>query len=174
MSKRLKALIARELEEDFKGLDKCVIVGLTGIPAVEADRLRADLDSRDMRLQVVKNSLASIALRKTDMAGLERFLDGPSALLTGGSDVVELVKAATDVSRKEEGFWVRGAFGEGRLLSPEEVEQLSKIPGREELYARFAGALVSKLSGFAGVVSAVQRNFVYALSALKSQRSEEE
>ena len=50
MSKRLKALIAKELENDFRGLDRCVILGLAGIPAVAADHIRAELASENARL----------------------------------------------------------------------------------------------------------------------------
>ena len=169
MSKRLKALIAKELSKEFDGLDKCVIMGLAGIPAVSADRIRAGLKSRDMRLQVVKNTLASVALKEAGLSGVEEYLDGPSALMTGGSDIVELVKAATDLAKEEQGFEVRGGYGEGKVLSPGEVATLSKIPGRQELLGSLAYALSAKMSGFAGVLGAVQRNFVYALNGLKEK-----
>ncbi len=171
MSKRLKALIAGELENDFKGLDKCVIVGLTGIPAVKADEVRAGLADKNMRLRVVKNTLAAVALKQAGIGELADLLQGPSAVVVGGDDVVELVKAAADLTRQADGFSLLGGYGEGRVFSADEVEKLSKIPPRQELLAGLAGAMSSTLSNFAGVLGAVQRNFVYALGALKDQKS---
>ncbi len=170
MSKRLKALIASELSRDFRDLDSCVIVGLSGIPAVKADKIRADLQSRNMRLKVVKNTLASIAFKEAGPAGVEEFLDGPSAVMTGGRDIVELVKAATQLAKDEEGLVVRGGFGEGRVLSPTEVAELSKIPGRQELLTSFAYAMSVTMGNFAGVLGAVQRKFVHGLRALEEQK----
>ncbi len=173
MSKRLKALIAKELLSEFSGLDKCVIMGLSGIPAVSADRIRADLRSRNMRLQVVKNTLASVALKEVGISGVEEYLEGPSALMTGGGDIVELVKAATELVKIEKGFEVKGGFGEGKVLSPQEVAMLSKIPGRRELLGSFAYAMSAAMGNFAGVLGAVQREFVYALTALKDKKTAE-
>lgn len=171
MSKRIKTLIARELANDFQGLDKCVIVGLTGIPAVKAGEVRAELKSRNMRLQVVKNTLAEVALEQAGIKGVAELFDGPSAVMTGGDDVVDLVKAAWQLTRDEEGFSVLGGYGDGKVLSAGEVETLSKIPGRRELLGSFAYAMSSSLSNFAGVLSAVQRKFAYALVALKEELS---
>ena len=87
MSKKLKALIVKELEKDFQGLDRCVIVGLTGIPAVEADKMRRQLASKKVRLQVVKNSLAGVALQEVGLAGMKELLAGPTVpWAVGGLD----------------------------------------------------------------------------------------
>lgn len=171
MSKRIKALIAKELANDFQGLDKCVIVGLTGIPAVKADEVRAGLKSRNMRLQVVKNSLAEVALKQAGIPGVAELFNGPGAVMTGGGDVVELVKAAWQLTKDAEGFSVLGGYGEGKVLSADEVEILSKIPGRRELLGSLVWAMSSSLSNFAGVLGAVQRKFAYALVALEEELS---
>ena len=169
MSKRIKALIAEELARDFQGLDSCVIMGLTGIPAVKADEIRADLKGKNVRLTVVKNTLASIALKEAGVEGVGQYLDGPSAIVTGADDIVSLVKAAMALADDVDGFEVRGGYGEGRLLSAVEIDALSKIPGRHELLGTLAYAMSSTMGNFAGVLSAVQRKFVYALNALKEK-----
>jgi len=172
MSKRLKALIVKELREDFKGLDRCVIVGLTGVPAIEADRIRAELESKNIRLRIVKNRLAAVAFKEVGLAGVEAHLDGPSALVWGGVDIVDLAKTADGMARSRKGVMVRGGFGEGKVLSSEEIEALSKIPSRDELLGRMAYVLGAAMGSFAGVLGAVQRKFLYAAVALKEKSSE--
>jgi len=163
--------MAGELVREFRGLDKCMVVGFTGIPAVRADEVRAELETRNVRLRVVKNSLAAVALREAGIAQVADLLDGPSAIMTGGQDVVDLVKAASGLAERGEGFTLLGGYGEGRVLSAAQVEVLSKIPGREELLRSFAWAISSTLSNFAGVLGALQRNFVYALNSLKEKKT---
>ena len=170
MSKRLNTLIAGELEKDFTGLDQCVIVGLTRVPAVSAVGIRADLRAKDVRLRVVKNSLVLVAFKEAGLSDVNEYIDGPVAVMTGGSDVVVLAKAAAELAKQEEGITLRGGYGEGRALSPEDLVVLSRIPGRKELLGSLAGAMSSILGNFAGALGAVQRKFVWALNALKEQR----
>jgi len=172
MSKRLKALMVKELENSFAGLDRCIIVGLTGVPATAADKVRADLASRNVRLRIVKNALAAVALREVGLKGVEAFLDGPTAIVTGGGDLVDLAKAAGQLAKAAGTVVVKGGYGEGKVLSPVDIEALSKVPGRQELLAMLAGALAGTMRNFAGALGAVQRNFVYALTAAKEKQSQ--
>ena len=169
MSKRLKALVVKELENDFRGLDRCVIMSLTGIPATEADRMRAKLASKNVRLQMVKNSLAAVAFKEVGLGGIEALLAGPSAIVTGGMDIVDLAKTAGELTKARGGVVVKGGYGEGKVLSPKDIDALSKVPGREELLSMLAGALAGTMRNFAGALGAVQRNFLYALDGLKAK-----
>lgn len=172
MSKRLKALIVKELSDDFRGLDRCVIVSLTGVPAGDADRMRASLEAKNIRLLVVKNTLAAVALKEVGISGVDTYLKGPSAVVTGGSDIVDLAKIATELTKAKKGvITVKGGFGEGKVLTPQEVEALSKLPSREEMLAKLAYAMSSTMGNFAGVLGALQRNFLYAMTALKDKQN---
>jgi large subunit ribosomal protein L10 len=171
MSKRLKALIVKELQDEFRGLDRCVIMGLSGIPAGAADHIRTHLESRNIRLRVVKNTLAGVALKELGLAGMEEYLKGPSALVTGGSDIVDLAKTAAELAKSRDGVVVKGGFGEGKVLSSQEIAALSKLPAREEMLATLAGAMSATMGNFAGVLGAVQRKFLYALKALEGQKA---
>jgi large subunit ribosomal protein L10 len=169
MSKRLKALIVKELQDDFRGLDRCVIVGLSGIPAGAAHQIRTQLESKNIRLRVVKNTLAAVALKELGITGVEAYLEGPSAVVTGGSDIVDLAKTADELAKSRDGVVVKGGFGEGKVLSSQEIAALSKLPSREEMLAKLAYAMSSTMGNFAGVLGAVQRKFLYALTALKDK-----
>ncbi len=171
MSKRLKALMVKELESDFAGLDRCVIVSLTGVPVIASDKMREKLAGRKARLQIVKNTLAAVALAEVGIKGIDTLLVGPSAVMTGGVDIVDLAKAAAEMAKGEAGFTVKGGYGEGKVLSSAEIDALSKMPGREELLAMLAGAMAATMRNFAGVLGAVQRKFLYGLTALKDKSS---
>ena len=172
MSKKLKALIVRELEKDFAGLDRCIIVSLTGLPATAADKMRRELASRNVRLRMVKNTLTAVALTEVGIKGVDRLLEGPSAIVTGGTDIVDLAKTAGQLSKAGGTIVVKGGYGEGKVLTPLDIEALSKIPGRQELLSMLAGALSGTMRNFAGALGAVQRNFVYALTAAMDKQGQ--
>ena len=63
-----------------------------------------------------------------------------------------------------------GALGTN-VLSAADITALADLPSREELLARFAGALQAPLVKTAGLLQALPRNFAYGLSALIDQQS---
>jgi large subunit ribosomal protein L10 len=170
MSKKLKALVVKEFEKDFSGLDRCIFVAMTGLPAIAADKVRAELASKHVRLRIVKNTLAAVALREVGLKGIEAYLEGPTAIVMGGSDIVDLAKSAGVLKKAGGTITVKGGYGEGKVLTPSDIEALSKVPGRKELLSMLAGAMSGMLGNFAGMLGAVQRNFVYALTAAKDKQ----
>ncbi len=169
MSKRLKALVVKQLSDEYQGLDRCVIVALTGVPALAADAIRSELESKNARLRIVKNTLAAVALEEIGIAGMRAYLDGPSALVTGGGDIVDLAKIADGLTKKSGGVTVKGGYGEGRVLSAEEIDALSRMPSKEQMLGQLAYALSATMANFASVLGAVQRDFLYAMTALKDK-----
>ena len=63
-----------------------------------------------------------------------------------------------------------GALGTN-VLSAADITALADLPSREELLARFAGALQAPLVKTAGLLQALPRNFAYGLQALIDQQS---
>ena len=53
MAKELKRLVVEELTEQFRGIDRCVVVNLTGLSARTAHEVRADLQKQGITLSVV-------------------------------------------------------------------------------------------------------------------------
>ena len=63
-----------------------------------------------------------------------------------------------------------GALGTN-MLSAADLTVLADLPSREELLARFAGALQAPLVKTAGLLQALPRNFAYGLQALIDQQT---
>ena len=65
-----------------------------------------------------------------------------------------------------------GALGTN-VLTAADITALADLPSREELLARFAGALQAPLVKTAGLLQALPRNLAYGLSALIDQQTAE-
>ena len=57
------------------------------------------------------------------------------------------------------------------VLTAADITALADLPSREELLARFAGALQAPLVKTAGLLQALPRNLAYGLSALIDQQA---
>jgi large subunit ribosomal protein L10 len=100
------------------------------------------------------------------LEGLEEILVGPTALTFVAGDVAAAAKALRDVSKSNPNLVLKGGALGATLLGAGDVAALADLPSREELLARFAGALQAPLTKTAGLLQALPRNFAYGLSAL--------
>lgn len=170
MAKELKRLVVQELVERYRGIDRCVVVDLTGLSALSAHEVRSELKKQGITLEVVKNSLATRALAEVGLEKLGMLLTGPSAIATGGEDLTALTRIMSEWARKNDKVAIRGGYAEGEVLAREAVLRISRLPGRNELRARLLAQMQSPLTGLLGVMTGVTRNFLGAMSAIRDKQ----
>jgi large subunit ribosomal protein L10 len=152
MSKPVKTLIRNELSARFKDVKSLAVVGLSGVGAVAANSIRKRLSESDIRLLVVKNSLARQAFRSVKLAAAVDLLDGPCAIAYGGEGIVSVVRELLEIKKQEEAkaLTVKAAVMEGEAYGSDRIEALSRFPTRDEALAKLAACVLgpgSKLCG---------------------------
>lgn len=115
---------------------------------------------------VYKNTLARLAVKDTDFAGLDEYLVGPTALAFVRGDVAAAAKAIRDSAKANPALVVKGGVLGGNALSAADVTALADLPSREQLLAQLAGALQAPLVKTARLLQAVPAKFAYGLNAL--------
>ena len=150
MSKPVKKLVRDELIRRFTGVTQLAIVGFQGVDASTTNEVRARLREKDIRMTVVKNSLARQAFRELGIEAVGGLLDGASAVAYGADSVVTVVRELLDIHRETPNLTVKAAFLEGQVFGPDEIDALSKYPTREEAVAQVLQSILSA----AGNVSA--------------------
>lgn len=137
-----------------------------GLSVGQLAGVRNALRPSDAELVVYKNTLARLAAREVGLDGLVDHLVGPTALTFVRGDIAGAAKALRDSSKTLPALVVKGGLLGNVVLSDSDVAALADLPSREELLARFAGALQAPLVKTAGLLQALPRNFAYGLSAL--------
>jgi len=143
MSKPVKDLITRELAGRYEGVESALWIELLGIDGITTNAFRGELRSRQMRLEIVKNSLFRRACGDGPLAKLAGALDGPAAIATGGESLIDVAKLIDEWRPKMKGLRLRGAVLEGEYIGETEVSGLSKMPSRRDLQARIVGQALS-------------------------------
>ncbi len=149
MSKTIKEMIVREYRTRFTGVEGAVAVEIKGLDSRTTNRMRTHLRSKDVRVTVVKNSLAKRAFAGGALEALNPSLSGPTAVVYGqGPSVVdvarEIVKWVKDHDKKREKCHFKGAVLEGVYYAgPEGVDKLSKMPTRDEAIAQVIAIALS-------------------------------
>ncbi|XAL99459.1 50S ribosomal protein L10 [Phycisphaeraceae bacterium D3-23] len=170
MSKPIKNLIAKAYAQRFEGVTGAVLVDIRGVEANDNNALRNELATKQIKITVVKNSLAKKAFEGSDLEGLNDLIDGPSAMAYPVSDDISAVTVARELmdwAKKLEHLEFRGAILDGIQFGPDEIKKLSEYPTKEEAHAKvvtmllspgknLAGAIKSPASNIAGILKTIQ------------------
>lgn len=169
MSKTVKKLMTGTYRERFGDLTEAALIDIRGIKANDNNELRTELARKQIRVTVIRNTLARSAFKDTGLEPLEELIDGPTALAYGGDDVsvVNVARELMDWARKLDNLELKGAVLDGTVFGADEMARLSKFPTREEAQAqvvqiiltpaqKLAGAIASPGAKLAGIIKTLQ------------------
>ena len=172
-TERKIALVAA-IKDQMERASVVVASDHTGLSVTEIGELRRAVTPNDASVRVVKNNLA---LRAADDAGrpeLKELLKGPTSFTFGFGDPVAPVKGLIDHIREARlNVTVYGGWIDGELLSAEEVEDLAKLPSKDQLIANVVGKLKSPLYDLAALLTTTTRNLAGLIDARATQLEEE-
>jgi large subunit ribosomal protein L10 len=157
MSKPVKNLIASEYTNRFKDVTGAVVVEIRGLDSKATTSMRSNLRSKGIRVTVVKNALARRTFKGGPLAGLEKSLKGPSALLTGAESAVIVAREIVKAAEAEKKIVLKGAIFDGEYYDGDAgVKKLGSFPTREEAQAKVVTLLLSPARQIMGVVKTLQ------------------
>ena len=143
MSKYVKELMMEQMRRDLDGTRSVLLLDLGGLDANSETQLRNDLRRKSIRIKVLKNSLAGRVFDEMGLGGLRRYLEGPSVAAWGGDGIAELAKEIFGQAKRLEKPKIKGGVVEGEVIGPDQVEDITRLPSREELIARVVSLALS-------------------------------
>jgi large subunit ribosomal protein L10 len=164
MSKFVKDLVTDQLKRELTDVQDMLLVNVVGLTANRTAALRKALRQKNIKLMVIKNSLARRATEGTQLAPAFEGSQGTLAMVWGASDIVALAKEVVKLAAEKDFalFVARGGVMGGTQLKAEEVAQVSKWPSREEQLSLLVGQILSPGARLAS-------QFIAAGGALASQ-----
>ena len=176
MSKTIKQIMMRDYKTRMTSkaegggteLQDAMLISIRGVKAVDTTKMRQGLAKKNIKVTVLRNSLARKVFEGTPLAPLNELLTGANAIAYGGNSVVEVAREIVGLIEKMPLVELRGAVLDGQLFKGKAgVEELSKFPTREEAIGRAVTLIVSpgrKLvaqvkgpgSNIAGIVKAIE------------------
>lgn len=156
MPNLINKVILRDLSSAFENAEGLIFVSLSGLTVAESEGLRTSLAESGIRLRMIRNRLATIALA-------ERGLEVPEGLLVGNigccwgtaEDAVAAAKVLhTSPERKAGKVALKGGVFEGELLGEQEAVALASLPTKDEMRAKVLGTLLAPAQSLVGVLAA--------------------
>ena len=159
------------MKENFEKAQVALVTEYKGYTVEEITNLRRALQKEGGDYMVTKNTLAKIALKDTNFEVLSELMTGATAIAFGFTDQVAPAKVVAQfIKDSKKGAMLGGAL-DGKLLSAKEAEALSKLPSKEELYAKILGSINSPASGIVYSVNGVMSALVRAIDAVAKTKA---
>jgi large subunit ribosomal protein L10 len=173
LSKAAKNELVSEINNVFKGNPSVMVVEYKGLTVKEMESLRKNLKNADAQLKVIKNTLLRIAAKDTNIERINDLFEGPTAVAICENDPTAVAKVFMESLKKLPHLKLKGGVVEGSIIGESEISDLSKLPSRQELIAQFLGLLQSPVSNFLGTLNQLQSKLIYALTAVKDAKENE-
>ena len=164
-----KQEIVEQLKDRLQSANLAVLAEYRGVNVAGMSDLRRQARESDVHVQVVKNSLARRAVEDTDYACLTNQLLGPLAIASS-TDPVAAAKLVADFAKKHEPFQIHAGAMNGQLLDAANVNQLAKLPGREELIGQLVGVTAAPIRNLLGTLNQLPTMLVRTLAAVRDAK----
>jgi large subunit ribosomal protein L10 len=150
------------------------ILSFSKLTVEQMTSFRLSLAKQNVRVKVVKNTLAKRVFDKTPFAAVGEHLVGPTLVVYGEGDAVMTAKAIAEWSGKE-GFDVKVKTGAamGQVMSQAQFTAMSKLPGRNDLLVMFLWALKAAPTNFLYALKDAPQRMGYVLGDLKAKKEKE-
>ncbi|PIR61523.1 MAG: 50S ribosomal protein L10 [Candidatus Pacebacteria bacterium CG_4_10_14_0_8_um_filter_43_12] len=143
------------------------IVDFAGTTVNDQVQLRREIKRAGGEFIVTKNTLINLALGKDQ---LKESLQGMTALVLSFADEVAALKPLFKFHEDNEKLTIKQGMLDDKVLSADEVENLSKLPGKKELIATLISRLQGPAYALVNVLKAGQRDLVYVLQAIAKKQ----
>ena len=160
LTKAQKQQLIEELADKLKRQKSLVFTDFRGLKVGEIEDLRKELKEAEIEYKVAKKTLIKLALEKAKKKiGISQFKDSV-ALAFGFQDPITHFKIISKFAKEHKNLEILGGLMDDEFLTVDEIEELAKIPSRDELLAKFVGSLKSPIRGFVNVLGGNIRNLL--------------
>ena len=171
----LKQPIVQAIADDIKDAQSVVLVDYRGLTVAQDTELRKQLREAGVIYKVCKNTMMKRAFEGTEFAGLEEYLEGPSALVVSKDDATAPARIICNFAKTAEALEVKAGVVEGNVYDAAGINELSKVPSREELLSKLLGSLQSPITNLARVLNQIaEQGGAGACEAAAEEASAEE
>ena len=157
-TKSIKEQELSYLRGEFGQSPTVVICKFEGLKVSEAEFLRNEIRAKGARYRVVPNRLAKLAAKDTAFEAPLAEQRGMTALAFADDDPIDLLKTLVEYAKRNPVFTFVAGVVEGRVLDVDALNELSKLPGRDGLFAKLLYLINAPTQKLMGVINAPARD----------------
>lgn len=166
-----KKELVEQIHEKFARSKIVIVTNYKGLNVDKVNELRRKLKAANIEYRVVKNTLLVRASEDTYVSKIKDHFKGPSAVALSYDDPVSPAKILSDFAKENDKLEIKVGVMAGKMLDINAIKSLSTLPSREVLLGRLLSAMNGIPTSLVRVLSNVPQKLLYALQAIKDQKS---
>jgi large subunit ribosomal protein L10 len=159
----------KQLAAELSTSTSAIIGTFKGLTAAKDFELRKRIREAGGQYHVVKNKLAAKASEGSKVEKALQGLKGVSAVAYTAGDPVALAKSLADWVKENSEFTFKLGIVDGKVITAAEVDQLAKMPGKEELFSKLLFLINAPATRLATVINATGRNLAVVVNQAVEQ-----
>ena len=149
----LKKPIIEEISAQLEGAQSVVLVDHRVHTVKKDTKLRKTLREENITYKVYKNTMMNFAFKGTACEDLAPYLNGPSAIAISTTDATAPARVLANFAKTAPALELKAGMVEGTVYDMDGIQEVAKVPSREELLSKLLGSIKSPIGNFARVMS---------------------
>ena len=166
-----KAIVA-EVNETAGTALSVVLADYRGVTSGDMTALRAKARAENVRLKVVRNNLAKIAIKGTEFECIDEALVGPTILAFSMEDPGAAARLLKDFAKEKEAFEIKGLAVGGELMGAEQIDRLATLPTLHEALTKLAIVTQAPVTKLARTLNDIPGRITRVVAAVRDQKQD--
>ena len=166
-SRETKARDLAALTESLQNSKSAMVVSFTKLSVNKDQEFRNSVREAGAKYQVVKNTLARIAVKGTDFEQASEHFKGVTAIAWTDNDPVVLTKAISKFMKDNADVYTfKTGVVDGSLVDLTQLNVIANLPSKEELISKLLYVLNAQAQRLVTVISAVPRDLAVVIKQI--------
>ena len=166
-NRETKARDLAALTESLSTSKSAMVVSFTKLTVSKDQEFRSSLREAGAKYQVVKNTLARIAVKGTQFEDTTESLKGVTAIAWTDGDPVVLSKAISKFMKDNADIYTfKSGVVDGKLVDLAQLTTIANLPSKEELISKLMWVLNSGAQRLVTVINAVPRDLAVVIKQI--------
>lgn len=155
------------LTEQLSNSKSAMVVSFNKVTVNKDQEFRHELREAGANYQVVKNTIARLAVKGTPYENAGEYFKGVTAIAWTESDPVVLSKAVSKfIKANADLYTFKAGVVEGRVVDLKQVQEIAALPSKEELISKLLFVINAQAQRIVTVINAVPRNLAVVIKLI--------
>jgi len=149
-----------------------VIDDATRVNVTQMTILREKAREQNIEIRVVRNTLAKLAVKGTDLECLSEVLTGPSVFGFSMEDPGAAARLFKEFAKDNDKFEVKALSSSGQLLDNGKIDVLAKLPTLEQALGQLACVTLAPITKLVSTFNEVPTKVTRVVGAVRDKKKE--
>ena len=165
-----KEIVAEVSDVAAKAMS-AVVADYRGLTVAEMTRLRAQAHKEGIYVKVVRNTLATIAVKDTSFACLTPALSGPTVLAFANDEPGKAARLIKEFAKTHDKLKVKALAVSGKYYDATHLDAVAKLPSRNEALSLLMSVIKAPVDKFVRTLAEPTAKFVRTVQAVADQKN---